>query len=68
MYISREELNEILETIKKEKTEPTSTVYIVFLRLFLDNFGINEFMNMIENSTAINQKVVQKLINHYKKQ
>jgi hypothetical protein len=64
--ISREELNEILESISKEKTEPTSTVYIEFLRLFLDNFGIDEFMNMIGNSTAINQKIVQRLINRYK--
>jgi len=64
--ISREELNEILESISKEKTEPTSTVYIEFLRLFLDNFGIDEFMNMIGNSTVINQKIVQRLINRYK--
>jgi hypothetical protein len=65
---SKEELNEILDTISKEKTEPTSTVYIVFLRLFLDNFGIDEFMNMIENSIVINQKIVQKLLEEYKKQ
>jgi len=64
----KEEICKILENIKKEKTEPTSNVYIVFLHLFLSNFGVDEFMNMIENSTVINQKIIQELIDKYKKQ
>jgi len=68
MKVSKEELEEILEIISKEKNEPTSTVYIVLLRLFLSNFGVDKFMNMVENSITINQKIVQELINRIKKQ
>lgn len=68
MKIDKETLEQIIENAKLKHNNMNGIIYANILSIILKEFDVGEVMDMIEVSRAINQEVVQELINFNKKQ
>jgi len=68
MTIDKEKIEEIIDNARLKHNNMSGIIYANILTVILKEFDIDKMMDMIEVSTAINQEIVQELINHSKKQ
>jgi hypothetical protein len=66
--IDKETLKEIIEIAKLKHNNMNGIIYANILQIILQEFDVDKVMDMIEVSTAINQEIVQELINYIKKE